>query len=431
MTEINASARGFQRYQDDRFGMFVHWGLYALVGQHEWAMFRNRDSVADYEALATRFTGERFDADEWVRIAADAGQKFITITSRHHDGFSMYDTALTDYKVTNTPFGRDPMAELREACDRHGVRLGFYVSLLDWHHPAYRAVLREKSGLAWDDYVGFLHGQVEELSTQYGDIAEYWLDGWWPSEWATNREKNWFGPSGDFRIPELYEKIHSLQPDAVIMHNHHTMPKSGEDVQGFEGDLPGENTNEINVTPVVLEARETCQTTSTIAYGFHKDDHHYRDPRELLTTLVRASSAGATFLLNVGPTPEGTIPRPAQQNLRAVGDWLQRNGDGIYNTRAGQLQVGDVDGRNSLRHAFASTVGHNGDHYVHLLNGDAPTSFFVDLPEGQHADTVAAELLTDGESVSAEVLGDGDTVRVTVPAERRESLITTVRLRVG
>ena len=248
----------------------------------------------------------------------------------------MYDTALSDYKVTNTPFGRDPMMELRDACDRHGVRLGFYVSLLDWHHPAYRAALRERSGLAWDDYVGFLHGQVEELSTQYGDIAEYWLDGYWPAEWATNREKNWFGPSGDFRLPELYDKIHTLQPDAVIMHNHHSAPQPGEDVQGFEGDLPGENTNEINVTPLTFEAKETCQTTSTIAYGFHKDDHKYRDVRELLTTLVRAAGSGATFLLNVGPTPQGTIPLPAQQNLRAVGDWLRRNGEGIYGTRAGR-----------------------------------------------------------------------------------------------
>jgi alpha-L-fucosidase len=431
MTFKQVSPDGLKRYQDDRFGMFVHWGLYALVGAHEWAMFRNRDSTAEYETLATRFEGKEFDADAWVRLAADSGQRFITITSRHHDGFSMYDTALSDYKVTNTPFGRDPMTELREACDRHGIRLGFYVSLLDWHHPAYRAALRERSGLAWDDYVGFLHGQVEELSTQYGDIAEYWLDGYWPAEWATHREKNWFGPSGDFRLPELYDQIHTLQPDAVIMHNHHSAPQPGEDVQGFEGDLPGENTNGINVTPITFEAKETCQTTSTIAYGFHKDDHHYRDVRELLTTLVRAAGSGATFLLNVGPTPQGTIPLPAQQNLRAVGDWLRRNGDGVYGTRAGLIRIADVDGQDSLRHAFTSTLGADGAHYVHLLNGDAPTSFFVDLPEGQHATAVDATLLTDRGEVPAEILSDGDTVRITVPAERREALLSTVRLRVS
>jgi alpha-L-fucosidase len=431
MTVKQASDQGLKQYQDDRFGMFVHWGLYSLVGGHEWSMFRERRSVAQYESLMTQFEAKEFDADAWVRVAAEAGQRFITITSRHHDGFSMYDTALSEYKVTNTPFGRDPMVELREACDRHGVRLGFYVSLLDWHHPAYRAALRERSGMAWDDYVEFLHGQVRELSTEYGDIAEYWLDGYWPAEWATHREKNWFGPSGDFRIPELYDLIHTLQPDAAIMHNHHSAPQPGEDVQGFEGDPPGENTNDINVTPVTFAARETCQTTTTIAYGFHKDDHHYRDAREMLTLLVRAASAGATLLLNVGPTPQGTISLAAQQNLRTMGDWLSRNGEGIYNTREGRLQVGDVDGHNWLQHAFASTVGEDGAHYVHLLNGDAPTSFYVDLPEGQHAKSVEATLLTDGAPVPVAIRADGDTVELTVPAERREALISTVRLRVN
>ncbi|MFG2045404.1 alpha-L-fucosidase [Dactylosporangium sp. NPDC048998] len=429
---LQASAAGLSRYQDDRFGMFIHWGLYSIVGAHEWSMFHDRYSIDEYEGLMKQFRGEQFDADAWVRVAADSGQRFITITSRHHDGFSMYDTALTDYKVTNTPFGRDPMAELREACDRHGVRLGFYVSLLDWHHPAYRAALRERSGLAWQDYVGFLHGQVEELSTRYGDIAEYWIDGYWPAEWATHRFKNWFGPSGDFDFPGMYEMIHRLQPDAVIMHNHHSAPAAGEDVQGFEGDLPGQNSNVINVTAPVLTARETCQTVSKIAYGFHKDDHHYRDVRELLTMLVRGAGLGANFLLNVGPTPQGTFPRPAVQNLHQIGEWLRRNGEGIYGTRAGTLQVADVDGREQLRDAFATTVSTDGHtHYVHLLNGDAPTSFFVDLPDGQHAKTIDTVLLTDGEPVNSEIRGDGDTVRITVPAERREALVTTVRLRVA
>lgn len=431
MTVMQASARGLKQYQDDRFGMFVHWGLYSLVGGHEWSMYRDRKSVAEYETLMSQFKGEEFNADEWVSVAADSGQRFITVTSRHHDGFSMYDTALSDYKVTNTPFGRDPLAELREACDRRGVRLGMYVSLLDWHHPAYRASLRQRSGMAWDDYVEFLHGQVRELSTQYGDIAEYWLDGYWPVEWASERERNWFGPSGDFRIPELHELIHTLQPDAVIMHNHHMTPQPGEDIQGFEGDLPGENTNQINLTPVAREAKETCQTTTTIAYGFHKDDHHYRDVRELLTLLVRASSAGATLLLNVGPTPQGTIPLAARQNLGWMGDWLSRNGEGIYRTRAGQLQIADVDGQNALRHAFASTVGEDGTHYIHVLSGDAPTSFYVDLPEGQFAYEVEATLLSDGLPIDAIISGDGETVTLTVPAERREALISTVRLRVN
>ena len=169
MAARQASAEGLARYQDDRFGMFVHWGLYSLIGVSEWVMFHRRMSVSSYEALAKDFAPTRFDADEFVRTAADAGQRYLTITSRHHDGFSMYDTALSDYKVTRTPFGRDPIAELAEACERYNVRLGFYVSLVDWHDPAYRETLRLKSGLAWSDYVGFLHGQVQELCTNSTD----------------------------------------------------------------------------------------------------------------------------------------------------------------------------------------------------------------------------------------------------------------------
>ena len=159
-----ASPHGLTWFQDARFGMFIHWGLYSIIGKQEWVMHTDRIPVPEYEKLVPQFNPTRFDADTWVRTAAEAGQKYIIITSRHHDGFSMYDTALSDYKVTNTPFRRDPLRELAEACVRHGIKLGFYVSLLDWHHPAYR--FRGESGLAWDDYVGFLHGQLSMCSSR-------------------------------------------------------------------------------------------------------------------------------------------------------------------------------------------------------------------------------------------------------------------------
>ena len=174
-----ASPQGLKWYQDVRFGMFIHWGLYSLIGRGEWVMHVESIPVQEYENLAPQFNPVKFNADEWVSIAADAGQKYMVITSRHHDGFSMYDTALSDYKVTNTPFKRDPLAELANACaKRRDVKLGFYSSLLDWHHPAYR--FRAESGLAWIDYIGFLHGQVRELCTNFGEIACVWFDGDWP-----------------------------------------------------------------------------------------------------------------------------------------------------------------------------------------------------------------------------------------------------------
>ncbi len=176
---LQASPQGLNWFQDARFGMFIHWGLYSIIGKHEWVMHTDSIPVAEYEKLVPQFNPTKFDAEQWVRVAADAGQKYIVITSRHHDGFSMYDTALSDYKITKTPFERDPLAELAEACQRHNVKLGFYVSLLDWHHPAFR--FRQESGLAWDDYLGFLHGQVRELCTNYGEVACIWFDGDWPA----------------------------------------------------------------------------------------------------------------------------------------------------------------------------------------------------------------------------------------------------------
>lgn len=433
LPENQASELGLSRYQDDRFGMFVHWGLYSLIGAGEWSMFEQRWSTEDYGRLAERFTAERFDAPDWARVAADAGQRYLTITSRHHDGWSLYDTALSTYKVTNSPFGRDPIAELAEALPQEGVRLGFYVSLLDWHHPAYRAALREKSGMAWEDYVEFLHGQVRELCRNYGDIATFWLDGYWPTDLGGGKYPlNWFENGGDFQFDELYRTIHRLQPDAVVMNNHHLAPLPGEDVQGFEGDVPGENTNAegMNLTAPVLEVQESCQTVSR-TYGFDSDDHDFRSGAELLSMLLRSSAKGANFLLNVGPTPEGELPLPARDRLSDLGRWLRANGEGVYGTRAGEVSVDIADRRLSIPPgSVVVTSGADNTHYLHLLDGQVPTSFCIDLPPGVHASDAHATLLHDRMPVPVQVRGDGDSLNLTVPAERRTGSATTVRIEV-
>jgi alpha-L-fucosidase len=298
--------------------MFVHWGIYSLLGLGEWAMYAERARITDYEDLATRFNPTRFDADGWVRLAAAAGQRYLTITTRHHDGFSMYDTALSDYRVTNSPFGRDPLAELAAAAQRHDVRLGCYVSLLDWHHPAYRASRRERSGLAWDDYLGFLHGQVREVCTNYGPLAQIWFDGEWPTHPVPDGETDWFVAGGDFRYDDLYDTIHTLQPDAVVLNNRHAPPLPGEDVQGFEQDLPGENSSGFNVTGAGSLPLETCMTMNG-SWGYRADDDAWKSTDELRSLLARAGAAGANLLLNVGPTGTGEIPAPARDRLTALG----------------------------------------------------------------------------------------------------------------
>ena len=327
-----ASSKGLSWFQDAKFGMFIHWGLYSLIGHGEWVMFTEKIPVREYEKLVSQFNPVRYNADEWARIAADAGQKYMVITSRHHDGFSMYNTSFSDYKVTNTPFKRDPLNELANACARRGdVKLGFYSSLLDWHHPAYR--FRKESGLAWSDYIEFLHGQVRELCTNFGEIACLWFDGDWPRE-GLDGEKAHFSPAGSFEYEKLYDMIHSLQPDAVIHNNRHSKPLPGEDIQGFEQDLPGNNSVGFNTTEIYDLPKEVCMTIND-SWGINILDENHKSTRQLIHNLVRCASEGANYLLNVGPTPLGEILPVHVSRLHEIGAWLSRNGDSIYGTRAG------------------------------------------------------------------------------------------------
>ncbi len=349
-----ASAQGLNWFQDARFGMFIHWGLYSIIGKQEWVMHTDQIPVAEYEKLAPQFNPAQFNADEWVRIAADAGQKYIVITSRHHDGFSMYDTALSDYKVTNTPFKRDPMAELAAACSRHGVKLGFYVSLLDWHHPAYR--FRQESGLAWADYLGFLHGQVRELCTQYGELACVWFDGDWPRH-AIDDSNQYFLAGGSFEYDKLYDLIHTLQPDAVIENNRHEQPLPGEDLQGFEQDLPGENSAGFNTTTLYGLPIQVCMTIND-HWGFSREDQNTKSVRRLVHVLAKSAAVGGNLLLNVGPTPGGEILPGQAERLRGVGRWLADNGPAIYGTRGGVIP--------STRETVSTR--RDATHYVHVLD---------------------------------------------------------------
>jgi alpha-L-fucosidase len=333
----------------------------------------------------------------------------MVITSRHHDGFSMYDTALSDYKVTNTPFKRDPLAELANACaKRRDVKLGFYSSLLDWHHPAYR--FRAESGLAWSDYLAFLHGQVRELCTNFGEIACIWFDGDWPHHPFSEKDQ-YFKPGGSFEYETLFDMIHTLQPDAVVHNNRHEKPLPGEDVQGFEQDLPGANTAGFNSSKVYDMALEVCMTLNQ-NWGYHPEDEDHKSTRQLIHYLVRSASGGANYLLNVGPSPLGEIVPVHAQRLQEVGQWLSVNGESIYGTRAGKvLPTADM----------VSTC--NGDtHYIHLLNY---VSDCVKL-KGFAGNTHEARLLHTGAPVKSST--KGDSLVLTIPPSARSSFDTVIKL---
>lgn len=408
MTAKPISAKGMQWFLDSRFGMFIHWGLYSLIAHGEWVMYTENIPVETYEKLAPQFNPVRFNADEWVSIAADAGQKYMIITSRHHDGFSMYNTALSDYKVTNTPFGRDPLQELANACARRSdVKLGFYSSLLDWHHPAYR--FRKESGLAWSDYVAFLHGQVRELCTNFGEVAGLWFDGDWPRH-AINESNAHFAPGGSFEYDALYDMIHTLQPDAYIQNNRHDAPLPGEDIQGFEQDLPGENTAGFNTTEKYDLPMEVCMTIND-SWGVNDSDDNHKSTRQLVHNLVKSASINANYLLNVGPTALGEILPVQAQRLREMGDWLRTNNEAVYGVRAGQ--VSSPDGVSTSK----------GDaHYLFALNYRSDRIYLENLP-----DTIQqATLLRDGSAVT---LGRANGKSwLTLPPEQRDPIATVVKL---
>jgi alpha-L-fucosidase len=408
------SAKGLEQFFDNRFGMFIHWGLYSIMGRSgreslaEWVMYGENIPVQEYEKLVPQFNPTKFNADEWVSIAADAGQKYIIYTSRHHDGFSMYDTALSEYKVTNTPFGRDPLAELADACARRGdINLGMYSSVMDWHHPAYR--FREESGLAWSDYVDFLHGQVRELCTNYGEIAGIWFDGDWPHH-VIDETNAYFIGGGSFEYEKLYDMIHTLQPDAYVHNNRHEEPLPGEDVQGFEQDLPGENSTGFNATTVYDMPVEVCMTIND-NWGFHSMDDNHKSTQRLLNNLIRSASMNANYLLNVGPTAEGLIVPEHVNRLCEIGAWLDTYGESIYGARAGKV---------SSPSGVSTSKGDT--HYVFALRYDSDRIYLDSLPESVHE----ASLLKDGSPL--ELKTSRGRRFVTVPAEKRDPLVTVVNL---
>jgi alpha-L-fucosidase len=326
-TQANLQARSW--YQDAKFGMFIHWGIYSELGAGEWVMEEHRIPVSDYEKLAPQFYPVRFDPKQWVALAKAAGMKYITVTSRHHDGFAMFDTKQSDWNIVQrTPYGKDVMRMLADECHRQGIKLFFYYSQLDWHHRDYyplggtgHAAGRPKGG-DWNRYLDFMNGQLTELLSNYGEIGGIWFDGMWDK------------PDADWKLDRTYSLIHNLQPQALIVANHHQKPKPGEDVQTFERDLPGENTAGFSGAAIGELPLETSDTVNR-SWGFNLRDNDFKSAREIVHYLVRAAGKNANLLLNVGPMPNGEIPEEAARRLREAGQWLGRNGESIYGTRGG------------------------------------------------------------------------------------------------
>lgn len=309
--QLCATAEGVQRFRKAGFGLGVHWGLYSLsVSGNEWIYFHDRIPFETYKKRMERFNPIRFNAEEWADLMVEAGQKFLVITSKHHDGFCLWDTALTDFKITNTPFKRDVLAELADALHDRGLGLHFYYSLVDWTYPAYRS--------DWDRYVEYYQNQLKELCTSFGDIAGIIFDGYWPQQEFEGEEIEYFAPRGAWDLAGTYDLIHELQPDAVITNNTHVLPLQGEDYQVWESDLPGENKIGFNCTEIG-DKPTACWWNLNSGWSYQPWNHSVKSAQEILETFRAARSRDAVFILNVGPRPFGDIHPEEQSVLRRLG----------------------------------------------------------------------------------------------------------------
>jgi len=317
---LEATPKGVQAFREAGFALSMHFGLYSLNGRGEWVYYLERIPWDAYRRRLEEFNPRRFEAEEWADLMLEAGQKFLLITSKHHDGFCLWDTDLTDWKITRTPFRRDLIGELAVALRDRGLGLHFYYSLLDWTRPAYRR--------DWPEYVAYYQGQLRELLTRYGPIGGVLFDGYWPRcRFEGDVENDYFPARGGWDLAATYDLIHSLQPDAMVVNNHHVLPLRGEDYQVWELDLPGKNTVGFNCVEIGPKPKAVWWNLNQ-GWAYAPRSHLVKSAETILGTLRRARDAQAdAFLLNVGPRPYGDIHPEEQQVLRRIGQL--RRGLGI------------------------------------------------------------------------------------------------------
>ncbi len=313
---LAASPAGIRAFHEAGYGLSVHLGLYSL-NRHgrEWIYWDDRMAYEEYRQRMSRFELAHFDADEWADLMVEAGQRFLLITTKHHDGFCLWDAADTDFTVMGTPFGRDLIGELTPALRERDIGLHFYYSLIDWTHPAFRR--------DWPGYVAYYQGQVRELCSSFGPIGGFLFDGYWPRQTPEDdEERAYFEAGGPWDLAGTYDLIHSLQPDAVITNNSHIPPLQGEDYQVWELDLPGQDTTGFNSTELG-EQPTACWWNLNHGWSYQPWQHAVKDAEDILATLRAVLAADAVFMLNVGARPFGDIHPDEQAVLRRIGQVLR------------------------------------------------------------------------------------------------------------
>ena len=414
-------------FREAKFGMFIHWGLYSVAagewdgkpvrGIGEWIQSNARITVEDYAPLQQRFNPVQFDARRWVEIAKNAGMKYIVITSKHHDGFCLWDSSHTEWDVGGSPFApRDPLKELADACAEAGIRLCFYHSIMDWHHPDYLPRrewdTRGAEGADFDRYERYMKAQLKELVTgRYGKVGILWFDGEWEGTWTHERGK------------ALYDYARSLDRD-IIVNNRVDTGRSGMEGITREGDYRGDyGTPEQQIPATGLGDGvdwETCMTMNG-TWGYKKNDHNWKSSADLIRKLVDIASKGGNFLLNVGPTGEGEIPAPSVERLEAMGEWMKVNGRAIYGTQANPFPETPSWGR------ITRAKNEDGSDRLYLHVFDWPSDGTLEL-SGLLSEPRAVQILGQRTRNLWPTTRSGDTLAMYLPKEPFDAACTVVAL---
>ncbi|MBI5021570.1 MAG: alpha-L-fucosidase [Ignavibacteriales bacterium] len=408
-------------WKEARFGLFIHWGLYSVPAGEwkgkteygEWIRTSAQIPLEEYDKFVGQFNPVKFNADEWVRLAKDAGMKYITITTKHHDGFCLFDSKYTDFDIMSTPFKRDIMKELSDACRKEGIKVCWYHSIMDWHHPDYLPrrdweKIRSTEGADYDRYVRYVKNQLQELTTNYGNIGVLWFDGEWEGTWTRERGR------------DLYNYVRELQPNIIINN------RVGAGRSGMEGFSEGEEsagdfgTPEQQIPPTGLPDVnwETCMTMND-HWGYNSHDENWKSVKDLVQKIADIASKGGNFLLNVGPTSEGLFPQASTDRLKEIGRWMKINGEAIYGTEASPFK--NLTGARCTQ----KSIDRGTRLYMHILDYPVDGKFIV---HGIFNKPMQAFLLSDPQRKLLTVNRAEDALVITVPTIPPDTINTVVVL---
>ncbi|MCL7989192.1 alpha-L-fucosidase [Sphingobacterium sp. lm-10] len=382
-------------FSDAKFGLFIHWGPFSIPGSGEWVMNDRKINVKNYTLLERFFNPTEFNAEEWVTAAKKGGMKYITLITRHHDGFSLWDTKYSDFNIMNTQYKKDIVKLVADECRKQDMKLFLYYSLLDWRredYPYETGRTGQHSGRTgkgdYASYLQFMKNQLTELLTNYGEIAGVWFDGHWDQTAPEGQEDR--TSKIDWKYEEIYGLIHQLQPQCLIGNNHHLSPLPGEDFQMFERDLPGENKSGLSFQQASDHLPiEACETING-SWGFNLSDTTYKSPKQLIEYLVKAAGLGSNLLLNIGPMPNGEIQSEFKERLDSVGSWLETYGESVYGTSAGYIAP----------QSWGCLTQKGNKVYVHVFNNDGND---ITLNKFPYKKIKKAYSLADGTAIKVKI----------------------------